>query len=168
MSDIQDAPLIDVETLKTKLEETKAAQAGSDRKYQEEAKKTKQLQEENELLKGRIGQEADIIRRLDKIYKTFEQREAEREIQFYSKIACLDQKIPYKLIENESFSDRDAVDSRLAQISETLEQMKIDEINGVLQKSSQPRGGDFRPPERNVKDMSMSELNELFKMGQLK
>ena len=171
MSDIQDdAPLLDVETFRTQLEATKLAQAGSDRKYQDTAKRLKEVEKENADLLTRVAHEKDIIGRLNKIYSAFEEKEQQREIEFYARVRCLDGGIPFKLVQNEKFPDRESVDTRLSVIQETLEEIKVSGINEVLSSASKPKGGESREdggPLGAFKNMSMDALGELFRTGRL-
>ena len=149
----------DINELKKQLDTVTKAQAGSDKKYQETAKPLKAQLAENEKLKSSLSKEADLIARLDRIYKGFEQREAARELKFYSRVQCLEKSIPFKLIENENFPDREAVDSRLAVVSETLDQVRISGIENQLQTSRPPQTGASSEP---VKVFSLEALQGAF------
>jgi len=151
----------EIDILKSDLENTRKAQQGSDRAVMDLKKKLTEAEKTIETLNGRISKESDLTARLSRIYSEFEKKDQARELKYFTRVQCLEKKIPYKLIENDVFVDQEAVLSRLATVEETLEQVRITGIESQLGTTKRPQTGVNTEP----KAPTLQDLNKAFLSG---
>jgi len=130
-----------INDLREKLESTKKMQGGSDRAFQEAARKAAELEAKLAKMSAYAGGEAAILSRLDRIEKAYADKQAQLEIQFYAKEKALVSGIDFGLLDGFTFKDRAAVDAKVAALSQYIEDVSKDRINEKLKGGRQPMAG---------------------------
>lgn len=164
---------VDVNQLAKQVDELKKLQAGSDRAYQEAAKRLKEIEAENEKLKKeKMSEDEKLTFELQKQRKELEEkdREVKTERANFLKMKVINE---YNLpadaegfIKGETEADIRASAEKFQAVLSGVSQAKVDEALGTI--STPAAGSEENPTAPNFKNMSLRDIEKLAKEGNLK
>ena len=160
-----------VEELAAQLESIKKAQAGSDKAYQEAAKKAAELASENEKLKKekmseKERSEYEIARREAEIdAKSKEVAEATLRL---SKMRLMgEKKVPLEYADYIHGSDEGQISDSIDKFNKLIDKLAGERVNEKLLSTEKPKAGDSKP-DTDYSNLSLKEMEILAARGELK
>lgn len=164
---------VDVNQLAKQIDDLKKLQAGSDRAYQEAAKRLKDIEAENERLKKeKMSDDEKLTFELDKQRKELEDKDREIKTQqanFLKMKVINELSLPADadgFIKGETEADIRASAERFQAVLSGVSQAKVDEALGTISKPA--AGSEANPNAPNFKNMDLHALETLAKEGKLK
>ena len=163
---------VDVNELAKKVEELKRLQAGSDRAYQEAAKKAKALEEENEKLKTEKMSEAEKAKfEADKRKKELEdmERQLKSERTNFIKMKVVNELgLPSNVSDRIFGETEDDIRADAIALKAVLDGAKSEGVNEALGTISKPQAGsEDSSSSKDISKYSLKELEDLAKEGKL-
>ena len=165
------SPVADIKALEEQLEQIKKIQAGSDKAYQEAAKKAAELAAENEKLKKEKMNEKEKAeyefakQRAELEAKSREVAEATLRL---SKVKMMGEKgIDLEYADYITGSTEQELAQSLDTFSKRLEKLVAARVETTLKGSPKPQAGSVPPKQENFAGMSFKELERLAKDGKL-
>jgi hypothetical protein len=161
----------DIAKLAEQLEQIKRAQAGSDKAYQEAAKKASELSAENEKLKkekmsDREKAEFEIAKKTAEL--EVRAREVAEATLRLSKVKMMGEKgIDLEYADYITGSTEQELAQSLDTFSKRLEKLVAARVETTLKGSPKPQAGSVPPKQENFAGMSFKELERLAKDGKL-
>lgn len=167
---VQDAA-VDIKALSEQLEAIKKAQAGSDKAYQEAAKKTKELEAENERLKKekmseKEKAEFELAKERAEIEKI--RREANEATLRLSKMKILGEKgVPAELFDYISGATEDEIRENTDTFVKRFQEAVSKGVNEKLVGTAKPKAGAEPQKGIDLSKMGFQEIERLAMEGKL-
>jgi DNA repair exonuclease SbcCD ATPase subunit len=164
-------PEIDSKVLMEQLETLKKTQAGSDKAYQEAAKKAAALQAEVEKLqKEKMSEKERAEFELAKKEAELEQRarEVAEATSRLSKMKLMAEKqIPADLADYIQGTSEDEILASINTFTERFEKAVGDRVQKTLTSTQMPKAGAEQPKQNNLASMSFAAIEQLAREGKL-
>lgn len=162
--------VVDVKALAEQLEQIKKAQAGSDKAYQEAARKAAELAAENEKLKKEKMSEKERAE-FEFAKKNAELEAKSREVAEatlrLSKMKLMGEKgVDMEYAEYIKGNSEEEIAQSIETFTKRLDKLVAERVEKKLGASPKPKAGDDAP-KTNLSGMSLKELNKLASIGKL-
>jgi hypothetical protein len=144
-----DEALDRISELEREVEVQRRIQSGIDRSYHDAAK---------QLARFKGYSPAEIESRIKAISDAFDSKTKAMKLEYFIKTRCVENAIPYELVDGIHFDDEQAAEAHLARLSQVFEAKRLDERNQIFTSTQKPQAGN---PQQPVASRSLSVVESM-------
>ena len=149
-----DEALDRISELEREMEVQRRIQAGVDKAYGIAAK---------QLAKFQGYSPKEIESRIKAVSDAFDAKAKAMQLDYFIKTRCVENAIPYELVDGIHFDDEQAAEAHLAKLSQVFEAKRLDERNQILTSGTKPQAGNAQATAAPVH--SLQDLQKSFRPG---